>query len=222
MVSPGCPVVYGGFTSNVDMRSGAPAFGTPEQTKAAHATGQLCRRYGVPFRSSNTNASNCVDAQAAYESEMSLWGAVMGHANLVFHVAGWLEGGLTGSFEKLIVDVEMLQMMAAYLTPIEINEDALAVAAIQETPPAGHFFGSSHTLARYKTAFYEPIVSDRRNYETWMETGSRTAAERANVIWKRLLADYEPPPLDAAIDEALRAFMAKRADSLADSEAIVR
>ena len=145
----------------------------------------------------------------------------MGHANLVFHAAGWLEGGLTGSFEKLIVDVEVLQMMAAYLSPMEINEDALAVAAIQETPPAGHFFGSSHTLARYKTAFYEPIVSDRRNYETWMETGIRTTAERANVIWKRLLADYEPP-LDAAIDEALRAFMAKRADSLADSEAIVR
>ena len=113
-------------------------------------------------------------------------------------------------------------MMAAYLAPMEINEDTLAVAAIQETPPAGHFFGSSHTLARYKTAFYEPIVSDRRNYETWLETGSRTAGERANVIWKRLLADYEPPPLDAAIDETLRAFMAKRADSLADSEAIVR
>jgi trimethylamine:corrinoid methyltransferase-like protein len=166
--------------------------------------------------------AGALDAQAAYESEMSLWGAVMGHANLVFHAAGWLEGGLTGSFEKLIVDVEMLQMMAAYLTPMEFNEDALAVAAIEETPPAGHFFGASHTLARYETAFYEPIVSDRRNYETWLESGGRTAAERANAIWKRLLADYEAPPLDAAIDEALRAFMAERAQSPAGSEAIAR
>ena len=222
VASPGCPVVYGGFTSNVDMKSGAPAFGTPEQTKATHATGQLCRRYGLPFRSSNTNASNCVDAQSAYESEMSLWGAVMGHANFVFHAAGWLEGGLTASFEKLVIDAEMLQMMAAYLDPLTIDEDSLAVEAILETPPAGHFFGSSHTLARYETAFYAPVVSDWRNYETWRDGGSRTAAERANVIWKQLLQEYEAPPLDPAVDEALLAYIAKRKEELAGAEAIAR
>jgi len=204
------------------MKSGAPAFGTPEQTKATHATGQLCRRYGLPFRSSNTNASNCVDAQSAYESEMSLWGAVMGHANFVFHAAGWLEGGLTASFEKLVVDAEMLQMMAAYLDPLTIDEDSLAVEAILETPPAGHFFGSSHTLARYETAFYAPVVSDWRNYETWRDGGSRTTAERANVIWKQLLQEYEAPPLDPAIDEALLEFIAKRKEELVGAEAIAR
>jgi trimethylamine--corrinoid protein Co-methyltransferase len=215
VVRPGAPVVYGGFTSNVDMKSGAPAFGTPEYTKAAQATGQLARRYGVPYRSSSTNASNAVDAQAAYESEMSLWGAVMGHANMIFHAAGWLESGLVGSFEKLIVDAEMLQMMAEYLTPIVVDEDQLAVEAIREVAPGGHFFGSVHTLARYETAFYAPLLSDWRNFETWQEGGSLDAARRANAIWKRLLADYEQPPLDPAIDEALKAYVAKRKEELA-------
>ena len=215
VVRPGAPVVYGGFTSNVDMKSGAPAFGTPEYTKAAQATGQLARRYKVPYRSSSTNASNAVDAQAAYESEMSLWGAVMGHANLIFHSAGWLESGLVGSFEKLIVDAEMLQMMAEYLTPIAVDEDQLALEAIREVAPGGHFFGSVHTLARYETAFYAPLVSDWRNFETWQEGGSLDTAKRANAIWKRLLADYEAPPLDPAIDEALQVYVAKRKEELA-------
>ena len=218
IVSPGCPVVYGGFTSNVDMKTGAPAFGTPEQTQAAQATGQLCRRYGVPYRASNTNASNCVDAQAAYESEMSLWGAVMGHANLIFHSAGWLEGGLTGSFEKLIIDVEMLQMLSEYLQPIVVDEDALAVEAIAAVPPAGHYFGEAHTLARYETAFYSPLVSDWRNFETWSEDGAKDAAVRANGIWKQLLQDYEPPPLDPAVDEALTAYIAKRKEAIGTSD----
>ncbi|MEM7173494.1 MAG: trimethylamine methyltransferase family protein [Pseudomonadota bacterium] len=213
-VSPGTPVVYGGFTSNVDMKTGAPAFGTPEYTKAAQATGQLARRYGVPFRSSNTNASNIVDAQAAYESEMSLWGAVMGHANLVFHSAGWLEGGLVASFEKLVIDAEMLQMMAEYLNPIEINEDTLAVEAIGDVDPGGHYFGSAHTLERYESAFYNPIVSDWRNFETWSEDGSKTATQRANGIWKDLLAGYQQPAIDPAIDEALRAYMTKRREEI--------
>ena len=215
LVMPGAPVVYGGFTSNVDMKTGAPAFGTPEYCKAAQATGQLARRYGVPFRSSSTNASNAVDAQAAYESEMSLWGAVMGHANLVFHSAGWLEGGLVGSFEKLIVDAEMLQMMAEYLEPIVVDEDSIGVEAIREVSPGGHYFGSSHTLARYETAFYKPIVSDWRNFETWSEDGGRSAAQRANAIWKALLKDCEPPPLDPAIGEALDAYVAKRKEEIA-------
>ena len=210
LVSPGAPVVYGAFTSNVDMKSGAPAFGTPEYTKAAQASGQLARRYNLPFRSSNATASNDVDAQAAYESQMSLWGAAMGHANMVSHGAGWLEGGLVASFEKLIIDAEMLQMMAEYFRPIEMDEDALGLAAIAEVGPGGHFFGAAHTLGRYKTEFYAPIVSDWRNFESWKLAGGLSATQRANRIWKQLLAAYEQPPIDPAIDEELQAFVARR------------
>ncbi len=210
LVRPGTPTIYGSFTSNVDMRSGSPAFGTPEYTKAAQASGQLARRYGLPFRSSNTTASNTVDAQATYESAMSLWGAVMGGANLVNHAAGWLEGGLTASYEKLIIDAELLQMMAAYLEPIVVDEATLALDAIAEVGPGGHFFGSPHTMERYESAFYTPLVSDWRNFESWTEAGSVDATERAHRIWRRLLADYERPPLDSAVDEALTEFVAKR------------
>ena len=210
IVNPGAPVVYGGFTSNVDMKSGAPAFGTPEYTRAALAGGQLARRYGLPYRSSNANASNTVDAQAAYESEMSLWGAVMGHANIVKHAAGWMEGGLCASFEKVILDTELLQMMAEFLVPIEVNEATLGLDAITEVGPGGHFFGAAHTMDRYESAFYSPILSDWRNFETWQEAGAETATTRANAIYKRLLADFEPPPLDPSIREELAAFVAKR------------
>ncbi len=210
MVRAGAPVLYGGFTSNVDMKSGAPAFGTPEYTRAALAGGQLARRYNLPYRSSNACAANVVDAQAAYESEMSLWGAVMAHANVIKHGAGWMEGGLVASFEKLIVDAEMLQMMAEFLQPLEVNDDTLALDAIAEVGPGGHFFGAAHTLARYETAFYAPMLSDWRNYETWREAGALDAAQRANAIWKQILADYQKPPLDPAIDEALRDYVARR------------
>ncbi len=208
--NPGAPVFYGSFASNVDMRTGAPALGTPEYTKAAQASGQIARRLGLPFRSSNTTVSNCVDGQAVFESEMSLWGSVMGHANLVNHAAGWLEGGLTASFEKLIIDAEMLQMMAEYLRPIEVTEDELAVDAIAEVGPGGHHFGTSHTLERYESAFYTPILSNRQNFEAWQESGSMDVGVRANQIWKQLLREYEQPPLDPAIDEALLEYVAKR------------
>ncbi|NOR37602.1 MAG: methyltransferase, partial [Woeseiaceae bacterium] len=210
VIKPGAPIVYGSFASNVDMRSGAPALGTPEYTKSAQASGQIARRLGLPFRSSNTTVSNCVDAQAAFESQMSLWGSVMGHANLVNHAAGWLEGGLTASFEKLIVDAEMLQMIAEYLRPIDVNDDELAVDAIAEVGPGGHHFGTSHTLERYETAFYTPILSNRQNYESWQEAGSEDIAVRANTIWKQLLNEYEQPPLDPAIEEELVAYADKR------------
>jgi trimethylamine--corrinoid protein Co-methyltransferase len=210
LVAPGAPAMYGGFTSNVDMKSGAPAFGTPEYTRAALAGGQLARRYRLPYRSSNACAANAVDAQAAYESEMSLWGAVMGGANMVMHGAGWMEGGLVASFEKLIVDAEMLQMMAEFLQPIVVDEDTLGLSAIAEVGPGGHFFGAAHTLARYETAFYAPIVSDWRNFESWREAGAKDTAQRANALWKQLLADYQPPHLDPAVDEALKDFVARR------------
>jgi trimethylamine--corrinoid protein Co-methyltransferase len=212
LVNPGAPVVYGGFTSNVDMKSGAPAFGTPEYAKSVLAGGQLARRHGLPYRSSNVNASNVVDAQAAYESGMSLWSTVMGHCNLMLHGAGWLEGGLTASFEKMIIDAEMLQMMAAFLEPLEVSDATLGLDAMAEAGPGGHFFGTKHTLERYETAFYAPMVSDWRNYETWEEHGSLSATQRANRIWKRMLKDYELPAMDAAIREELDAFVAKRSE----------
>ena len=207
---PGAPVAYGGFTSNVDMRSGAPAFGTPEYTKAALAGGQLARRYGLPYRSSNVTASNAPDAQAAYESEMALWGALLGGTHLLMHGAGWLEGGLTASFEKFVLDVEMLQMMAAVFEEVEVTPETLALDAVREVGPGGHFFGAAHTLARYQTAFYAPLVSDWRNFETWQETGGLDATRRANGICKQVLADFEPPPLDPAVREELEDFVARR------------
>ena len=215
IVRRGTPMVYGGFTSNVDMRTGSPAFGTPEYVKAALATGQLARRCGLPHRSSNVTGSAVVDAQAAYESQMSIWGSVLGGASLLYQGAGWLEGGLTASFEKLILDAEMLQQIAEVLTPIVVNDEELGLDAIAEVGPGGHFFGTAHTLARFETAFYQPMLSDWRNFETWQEDGARTATERANRIWKQLLAEYEPPPLDPGRAEELDAFVDQRKRELA-------
>ena len=214
MVRAGAPVMFGGFTSNVDMKTGAPAFGTPEYVKATLAGGQVARHFRLPYRSSNVNASNCVDAQSTYESAMSLWAVMMSHANLVHHGLGWLEGGLTASFEKTVIDAEMIRAWAETLKPIEVSDDTLAVEAIKAVPPGGHFFGEAHTLARYETAFYRPLVSDWRNFETWFEDGARTATERAHDIWKRMLAAYEEPALDPAVDEALAAFVARRKQEL--------
>ncbi|MBN9071671.1 MAG: trimethylamine methyltransferase family protein [Rhizobiales bacterium] len=210
MVRKGAPVGYGGFTSNVDMKSGAPAFGTPEYMKAQLVGGQLARRYRIPYRTSNTCAANAVDAQAAYESVFSLWGAIQGGGNFLMHGAGWLEGGLRASYEKFILDIDLLQMVAEFLTPLDLSEDALAVEAIRDVGPGGHFFGTPHTQARYKTAFYAPILSDWRNFETWTEAGSPTALEKANRVWKERLATYEEPPMDPAIREELDAFVEKR------------
>lgn len=210
MVKPGAPAMYGGFTSNVDMKSGAPAFGTPEYTRAAIIGGQLARRYGIPYRSSNVNASNAPDAQAAYESEMAVWGAVLGGANMMMHGLGWIEGGLCASFEKMVMDAEILQMMAEFLKPIEVTDDTLAIDAMKDVGPGGHFFGTPHTLARYDSAFYAPMLSDWRNFETWEETGSVDATQRANKLYHDLLAEYEAPALDPAIAEELEAFVARR------------
>lgn len=210
IIRPGAPMVYGGFTSNVDMKSGAPAFGTPEYIKAALVSGQLARRYNLPFRTSGVCAANTVDYQAAMETTLSEWGAINGGGNLIKHAAGWLEGGLSAGFEKFITDVDLLQMLAEYLTPLDVSEEALALDAIRDVGPAGHFFGTEHTQARYKDAFYAPIVSDWRNYETWAEAGSPIAYDKANMLYKKALEAYEQPALDPVIDEELTAFVAKR------------
>lgn len=214
LVRPGTPVMYGAFTSNVDMRSGAPAFGTPENAKANVIAGQLARRYGLPYRTSNANASNAVDLQAAYETAMATWGAVLGGANLVYHAAGWLEGGLTASYEKLILDVEILQNMVEFLRPLKWDADELGFDAIRDVPAGGHFFGAAHTMARYEHAFYQPLLSDWRSYETWAIAGAKDAAQRATDLWQQALAEYEEPVIDAARREELEAYVAKRREEI--------
>lgn len=210
MVNPGAPVMYGGFTSNVDMKSGSPAFGTPEYQKAQLISGQLARRYNIPFRTSNVCAANTVDAQAAYESTIALSGAINSGGHLLMHGAGWLEGGLCASFEKFMLDVDLLQMMAEIQKPVTVSDEDLALDAIAEVGPGGHFFGVEHTQKRYKTAFYSPVLSDWRNFESWQEAGSPTAIDKANSEWKRCLKQYQQPPLDVALHEELSSFVEQR------------
>ncbi len=210
VVRPGAPFIYGGFTSNVDMKSGAPAFGTPEYMKTVVAGGQLARFHGVPYRTSGVNAANTVDAQAAYESVFSLWGLVMGQGNLIKHAAGWLEGGLCASFEKFILDVDLLQMTSEFLEPIKTDPASLALEAIRDVEPGGHFFGTEHTQERYRDAFYSPIVSDWRNYETWFDAGQPHSWQKANTLFKQALNEYETPALDPGISDELDAFVEKR------------
>ena len=214
LVRPGAPIMYGSFSSNVDMRTGSPAFGTPEYIRSTIASGQLARFYGFPYRSSNTNASNSVDAQAVYESSMSLWATVMSHANLVNHAAGWLESGLTASFEKLIIDAEMLQIISESLKPIEVNPESLGVETIKSVGPGGHFFATDQTMSSYATEFYTPMISDWNNFDNWEKNGSVTTIERANKAWKTLLKEYKQPKLDPSINEALIAFVEKRKEEI--------
>jgi trimethylamine--corrinoid protein Co-methyltransferase len=215
---PGAPVVYGGFTSNVDMRSGAPAFGTPENAQANLAGGQLARRYRLPYRTSGCNASNLADAQAVYETQMSLWCGVLGYGNLVYHAAGWLEGGLVASFEKLIIDVEMLQNLVAMMSPIEVGPEELGLDAIGEVAPGGHFFGTAHTMGRYASAFYTPLLSDWQNNENWLDAGGKDTAQRATEIWQSALEGFEAPTLDPARLESINEYVAKRRSEIGPGE----
>ena len=210
IINPGTPIVYGSFSSNVDMKTGSPAFGTPEYVRTTLASAQLARKYDVPFRSSGPNASCAPDEQATYETCMSVWAAVLAHTNLLLHGGGWLEGGLVASFEKLIIDAEILQLLALSLEPIAVNADTLAVEAIADVAPGGHFFGADHTMERYQDIFYSPLLSDWRNFETWQEDGATVASQRANGIWKSLVNEYEPPVLDEGIAEELNEFVVRR------------
>jgi len=210
MVKKGAPVIYGGFTSNVDMKSGAPAFGTPEYMKSVMVGGQLARRYKLPYRTSNTCAANMVDAQAAYESVFSLWALTMGGGNYIMHGAGWLEGGLVASYEKFILDIDLIQMVSEFLQPIETTEDALGLDAIREVGPGGHFFGAQHTLGRYTNAFYQPIISDWRNNQQWAGAGSPQSWQHANRVYKQALREYVKPEMDQAVHDELLAFVERR------------
>ncbi len=210
IVRSGAPVMYGGFTSNVDMRSGSPAFGTPEYMKSAMIGGQLARRYNIPYRSSNVNAANALDAQAAYESVFSLWGAIAGGAHMIMHAAGWMEGGLRASYEKMVLDADLLSMVSQFMTPLVVDDDALAVDAIDEVGPGGHFFGVGHTQSRYRDAFYSPMISDWRNFESWTEAGSPTAESKAGELVATLLAEYEAPALPDERRAELDDYVARR------------
>lgn len=211
-INPGCPVAIGTFTSNVDMKSGAPAFGTPEYMRATQMTGQLARFYGLPMRSSGVCAANVPDGQSMWETSNSLWAAVQSRSNMVYHAAGWLEGGLIASPEKFVMDCEVLQMIQRYFEPATYatTEDDIAFDAIREVGPGGHYFGCQHTQDRYQTAFYAPFVSDWRNYEAWEQNGAVETPERANRIYKQILAEFEPPPMNGDHAEELRQFVAKR------------
>ncbi len=224
LVRPGAPVLMGGFTTNVDMKSGSPAFGTPEGAWAMSIGAQLARYYGLPYRGSGSlTTSKLPDAQAAWETMWTLWPAVLSHNNLIMHAVGWLEGGLTASIEKFIIDLESLAMFQHFLNGFEINDDTLALdtlapparaGVIAEVGPGGHHFGTPHTQARFSTEFYDTFLADRQGYENWAAAGEHDAAQRAHAIWKDLLAHYEQPPLDPALQEALEDFVKRREKEL--------
>lgn len=219
LVRPGAPVIYGGFTTNVDLKSGAPAFGTPEGAWALMLGAQMARRYNLPYRGSGTlTTAKVADAQAATETQWSIWPCMLARTNFVMHAVGWLESGLTASFEKFVMDVEHLAMFQHFLQGIDTSDDALALAEIGQIGPGGHHLGTEHTKERYQTAFYQPFLADRLPYETWDEAGRFDAPMRANLLWKELLAQYEAPPLDIAKRDALADFIARRKRELAGVE----
>ncbi|HEV8488198.1 MAG TPA: trimethylamine methyltransferase family protein [Candidatus Limnocylindrales bacterium] len=219
LVRPGAPVVLGSFASSMSMQSGAPTFGTPEPALVLFAMAALARRLGVPFRSGGSLcASKIPDAQAAYESAATLWPTVLAGVNFVLHAAGWLEGGLSVGYEKFVLDADQCGMMAVFVKGMDMSENGQALDAIRDNGPGQHFLGSAHTLANFETAFYRSETADNNSFEQWQEDGGLDAAQRANGIWKRMLADYEPPPIDPAIDDALLDFIARRKASFPDSD----
>jgi trimethylamine--corrinoid protein Co-methyltransferase len=206
----GAPVAYGGFSSNVDMKSGSPAFGTPEHIRANLGSGQLARFIGLPWRSATGAASNAPDAQGATETVNALWAAMLAQATVTVHAAGWLEGGLSFGYEKFILDVEALQTLAELCRPAAADTAALAYDAIAEVAPGGHFFAAQHTMERYQTAFYAPLVADLSNHGLWVEQGAQTADQRATAIWQRVLRDFTAPTACAGIQDRLATFLADR------------
>ncbi len=215
LVRPGAPVVYGGFTTNVDMKSGSPAMGTPEGAWAMAAGAQLARRYGLPYRGSGSlNTAKTPDAESVMETLWTLWPAVLAHTNFIMHAVGWLEGGLCASYEKFIIDLESVAMFYHFLNGFEIGAETLALDMIAQVGPGGHHFDTPHTQARYATEFYQSFLADRSGYETWQAQGGLDAAQRANALWKEMLAAYQPPPLDPGVREAITDYVARRTREL--------
>ncbi|MEM9783406.1 MAG: trimethylamine methyltransferase family protein [Pseudomonadota bacterium] len=213
-IRPGVPCAFGTFTNNVDMRSGAPAFGTPEYVQATRMSAQMSRFYGLPIRATNACAANAPDQQSMWESMNSLWACVTSGVNMVYHAAGWLEGGLCASFEKFVMDCEVLNQVIAMQRPIDCSPEALAVDVIAEVDAmpesSRHFFAPQHTQDRYETAFYQPFLSDWRNYGAYELDGGIDALHRANAMMKTILAEFEPAPMDDGCRAALDDFVARR------------
>jgi trimethylamine--corrinoid protein Co-methyltransferase len=219
LVRPGAPVVFGSFASSVSMQSGAPTFGTPEPALVLYAMAALARRLGVPFRSGGSLcASKVADAQAAYESAATLQPTVLAGVNFVLHAAGWLEGGLTMGYEKFVLDADQCGMMGVFVNGVDLSPNGQALDAIRENGPGVHYLGAAHTLANFETAFYRSELADNNSFEQWTEDGSLDAAQRANGAWKRALREYEAPPLDAGVSEALAEFVARRKAAAPDSD----
>src|SRR6202030_3296793 len=217
LIRPGCPVIFGSFLSNIDMQSGSPSFGTPESGIGLLCTGQLARHFGLPFRTGGgLNSSQTCDAQAAYESLMTLLPTFLAGTNWVMHAAGWLEGGLVSCYEKFIVDIELLRMLRVEFTPLEIDEASLAFGAHEEVGHGGHFLGAQHTMERFRECFYRPLLSSTSNYERWLRMGGKDTAARAGEIYARKLEEYEQPPLDDAIRAELEDYVIRRRAELGD------
>lgn len=210
LARPGAPLCYGTFTSNVDMKSGAPAFGTPEHFKASLVAGQLARKLGLPWRCASGSAANISDAQAANETQFGIWGCLLAGATVVIHAAGWLEGGLTVSYEKLITDMEVLQMVAELCSETLAGDAEIGLDALAEVSPGGHFFAAGQTMERYQTEFYQPLVADWSNFGTWTERGAVDATTRATGIWQRILAEDPGPTIDGDRAAALADFIRRR------------
>ncbi len=218
LVRPGAPVIFGTFSSSMSMQSGAPTFGTPEPQQVLYVVSALARRLGVPFRSGGGLCSSKIpDAQAAYEAANTLQHAMLSGVNFMLHVAGWLEGGLAMGYEKFILDADQAGVMQAFLAGLDTSENGQALDAIREVGPGAHFLGCAHTQANFETAFYRSTTADNNSFEQWQADGSLDAAQRANGIWKQKLNDYEAPPIDPGVDEALQAFINQRKAASPDS-----
>lgn len=217
LIRPGTPTIFGSFLSNTDMQSGSPALGTPESAIGLLCTGQMARHYNLPWRSGGGfTSSQTVDAQSAYEAMMTMMPTFLAGTNYVLHAAGWLESGLASCYEKFIVDIEILRMLQVEFTPIEISEETLAFGAHEEVGHGGHFLGAAHTLERFRECFYRPLLSSTDNFQRWERLGGLDATARATAIYQKNLAEYEQPPIDAAIDAELQEYVNRRRTELGD------
>jgi trimethylamine--corrinoid protein Co-methyltransferase len=218
LTRPGAPVIFGTFGSSISMQSGAPTFGTPEPAMVLFIAAALARRLGVPFRSGGgLCASKIPDAQAAYESANTLQTAMLAGVHFMLHTSGWLEGGLTMGYEKFILDTDQAGMVQVFMSGIDDSENGQAMAALREVGPGNHFLGCTHTQENFETAFYRSNVADNNSFEQWRDEGEKDATQRANRIWKEMLENYEAPPIDSSIDEALLEFVRTRKASMPDA-----